>query len=77
MRTWVYAAWFRSLVAELDDQDYEWVAVLAISALNLRKGPSRGETTSQRSERQETTKTDFFGQRFICHQTRRTKEKVL
>jgi hypothetical protein len=32
MRTWVYVAWFRSLVAELDDQDYEWVAVLSISA---------------------------------------------
>ena len=29
---WAYSVWFRNLLVETDDQDYEWVAVFVIEA---------------------------------------------
>jgi hypothetical protein len=43
MSTWVYVVWFRDLLAEPDEQDREWVAVLSISAESAEKAKSWGD----------------------------------
>ena len=43
MKTWVYVAWFQSLVALPDEEDREWVAVLSISARTAERAKLWGD----------------------------------
>jgi hypothetical protein len=48
MSTWVYVAWFRSLVADPNDEDHEWVAVLSISAESAEKAKLWGDHLAEK-----------------------------
>ena len=48
MNRWVYVGWFRNLLAEPDDQDYEWVAVLSIAAESAERAKSWGDHLSKK-----------------------------
>ncbi|MBX3628160.1 MAG: hypothetical protein KF892_24330 [Rhizobacter sp.] len=43
MSIWVYVAWFRDLLADPDDEDYEWVAVMSIAANSAEAAKSWGD----------------------------------
>jgi hypothetical protein len=42
-QNWIYAAWFQDTQAEPDDEDREWVAVMAISADSAEKAKEWGD----------------------------------